>query len=90
MVTNLGTVTQGPNDNLDYSIGWSGVLSGDSIQSSEWTLPAGINKSNEVFSENMTSIFLRGGTSGQSYEILNKITTVMGRVAERVFTLSIT
>jgi hypothetical protein len=83
----LGSKTQDAQDVLDYTINWGTFLLGDTIVTSTWTVTSGITKSNESNTTTACTVFLQGGTSGQSYTITNTITTTLGRTAERSFTL---
>lgn len=65
-----------PNDIIDYLVDWSDWLSdGDTIASSTWIVPAGITKDSDTFTNTTTTIWLSGGTAGQSYSLTNRIVT---------------
>ncbi len=69
-----------PDDELDYAINWTaqlkegGVLV-DTIAVSDWTVPDGITKEDEAFTDTRSVIWLSGGTAGTSYRLTNQITT---------------
>lgn len=71
----------------DYTVVWDvisqkheGINDGaDAITSSSWTVPAGITKDSDSYSSTYTTIWLSGGTSGNSYEVTNTVTTQKGR-----------
>lgn len=67
----------------DYSIDWFEELGADTITSSTWTVPSGITQNSATATETVVTIWLSGGTAGQSYEIRNVIVTDDGRTYER-------
>jgi hypothetical protein len=74
--------TEDPGNVLDYSWDWSlWLASGDTIQTSTWTVPIGITQTtpNPSISGNVTTIWLTGGTVGQTYTVTNKVVTSQGR-----------
>jgi hypothetical protein len=78
-----------PDDILDYSIDWSNWLETDTILTSTWILPTGISKINDSHSSTITIIWLSGGTAGETYEILNRITTAGGRTKDKTIRLKV-
>lgn len=78
-----------PDEVLDYEIDWSTRLVGnttgsnDVIVTSTWTVPTGITMDDENFDDTSTVIWLSGGTEGQTYEFLNRITTRDGRTLDQ-------
>jgi len=87
MTANL--FTKGPNSKLDYKIDWSAWLGTDTISVSTWTNPTGITKDSDTKTATTTTIWLSGGTLDVEYLIINKITTVGGRIDERSFSVLI-
>ena len=86
-----------PDEVLDYRIDWLGTSSDpgplygltDAIANSLWVVPAGISSETETNDDGSTTIWLSGGTVGDTYEILNRITTDDGRVFDQTVKLSI-
>ncbi len=78
-----------PDAVLDYTIDWGQWLNSDAIATSEWTVPAGIIAGAESKTDTTTTIWLAGGTSGETYAIENRITTVAGRVQDQPFKITI-
>lgn len=77
--------TKDPDDTVDYSVDWSQWLESDTIQSSTWTLPAGITLG-PIGSSNTTTkatVWLTGGTADNDYVVTNRIVTVGGRTKDR-------
>ncbi len=72
-----------PNEVLDYALNWTGRLTGDTIATSVWTVPAGITSNSETVSDKQTVIWLSGGSNGTWYELLNRITTAGGRTMDQ-------
>jgi len=75
---------------LDYNIDWSARLNPpDVISASEWFVPDGLVADSELMSDNSTTIWLSSGTTGEAYEVLNRIDTVEGRIMDQTVTLKI-
>ncbi|MBI2818111.1 MAG: hypothetical protein HYX72_14345 [Acidobacteria bacterium] len=81
--------TKDPEATLDYAVDWTRWLSGDTIQTSEWTVPAGLTQVNASNTTTKATIWLSGGTAGQSYTVTNRITTAAGRTDERSITIRV-
>lgn len=74
--------SEDPGNVLDYSWDWSlWMASGDTISTSTWTVPVGITQTTPApsISGSVTTIWLTGGTAGQTYTVSNKIVTAQGR-----------
>jgi hypothetical protein len=79
-----------PDEVLDYNIDWSPRLtSPDVISASEWFVPDGLVADNEEMSDSSTTIWLSSGTTGEVYEVLNRVDTVEGRIMDQTVTLKI-
>lgn len=87
-----GTFIKDPNSVLDYTIRWGTLArvgdylfdqSTDSIATSTWTVPAGLTEDSSSNTSLTSTIWLSGGTSGNSYEVTNRITTTGGRTFDR-------
>jgi hypothetical protein len=74
---------------LDYAIDWSKWLVSDTISSSEWSVPTGLQSNNSSFTDLGTVVWLEGGTVGELYKVTNTIVTVDGRRDERTLTIRI-
>ncbi len=80
-----------PDEVLDYVLDWLGTSSqpgplygaDDTISNSLWVVPAGISKESDTFDDGTVTIWLSGGTVGETYEFLNRITTADGRVFDQ-------
>lgn len=78
-----------PASVLDYKVEWSTWLADDTIDTSSWTVPTGITKDSDTHTTTAATIWLSGGTVGETYKLTNRITTAGGRTDERSFTISI-
>jgi hypothetical protein len=77
-----------PDAVLDYSIDWGDWLGTDKIATSTWTVSPGINASGASKTDTTATIWLSGGTAGQTYTVHNRITTVGGRTNDQTFKIS--
>ena len=77
------------NEVLDYVVDWADLLAGDVIDTSTWTVPVGITKGAEYKTATTTTVWLSGGTDGQDYQLLNRITTLGGRTRDQTCTLRV-
>lgn len=94
----MTTYSHDPNAVLDYGVDWRALTNGtggtdwleegETITASTWTLPDGItvdpaNPALDDATESTTTIWLTGGTAGQTYRVTNHITTSAGREDDR-------
>ena len=65
----MKTFRKQPRDHLDYDIDLSDWLEpGDRIQQVDVVAPDGIELTNVGYSDTRVKLWIRGGTSGQSYK----------------------
>lgn len=76
-----------PDEVKDYRINWVDLLGTDTITTSTWFVPAGITKDSDSNTTTTTTIWLSAGTVGESYSLLNRITTASLRTHDRTVTL---
>jgi len=81
--------TKDPNAVLDYSIDWTRWLAGDQIATSEWIIPSGLTKMADSKTSTSATVWLSGGSVGQSYTVTNRITTAAGRTEDRSFIIRV-
>ena len=74
--------TKDPDSIRWYTLDWSRWLAGDQIQSSVWTIPAGLASVDQQQTPTSTRVKLSGGTLGEQYTITNTITTVQGETED--------
>ncbi len=80
----LASWDKDPAAELDYSIDWTAWLDGDTIATSEWTVPGGLAKESDQETTQVTTVWLSGGgPPGRHYLVKNRITTAAGRTDER-------
>jgi hypothetical protein len=83
------TFTKDPNAVLDYTVDWTRWLAGDQIATSQWLVPTGVTKMADSKTTSSATVWLSGGTAGQSYTVTNRITTTGGRTEDRSFTIRV-
>jgi hypothetical protein len=76
-----------PHAILDYQVDWSEWLGADTISTSTWTVPAGLTLEAETETGTTATVWLSGGTAGQSYTVTNRIVTDGGRTDDRSITI---
>ena len=82
----MTTFLKDPDAVLDYSVDWSKWLAGDQIGTSAWSVSdLALEATDESNTTTRTTVWLSGGTVGQSYTVTNCITTSGGRTDERSF-----
>ena len=70
------TFLKDPNAQLDYKFDWSNWLdTSETIQSYTLTVPSGLTKVDESNDDTTVTVWLSGGTAGQTYEVVCRITT---------------
>lgn len=86
----MTTFIKDPKAVLDYSVDWSKWLAGDQVATSDWSVsdPA-LEAAGDSNGPTRTTVWLSGGTAGQSYTVTNQITTSGGRTDERSFTIQV-
>lgn len=77
-------IVKDPAAVLDYQVSWASWVSEDEqITASSWTVQTGITKDSDTSTATTATIWLSGGTLGQSYVVTNRISTNQGRTDER-------
>ena len=78
-----------PQAQLDYTINWADWLGSDTISTSTWTVESGLTEGTNTSTSTTATIWLSGGTAGQTYSVTNRIVTAGGRTDERTITLKV-
>lgn len=80
-----------PNAVADYELNWALRLLDDTISVSTWTVKddANITIDHDEFSNTTTTVWLSGGTAGQTYTLTNHIVTAGGREWDYTVSLSV-
>jgi hypothetical protein len=71
---------------LDYAFDWGKrwLQAGESIDTYTLTIDAGITNEGDSENDGIVTVWLSGGTYGETYEISCVITTNLGRTEERL------
>lgn len=86
----MSSFVKDPDATLDYSIDWTNWLEGDQITDSQWTVPVGLTEPRSPVNDgSIVTVWLAGGTVGEVYSVLNRVTTVAGRIDDRTLTFTI-
>jgi len=85
----MKSFTKDPDSTLDYVINWSNWLDSDAISTSSWTVSSGITNESESNTSTTATIWLSGGTAGETYRVTNRIVTSGGRTVDRSNTITI-
>lgn len=84
----LARFTKDPDALLDYTMDWSPWLDiGDTITIALVTVPTGIVLETTVNDTTTVTAWVSGGTVGEEYDVVYRITTVDGRVDDRTIRL---
>lgn len=81
-----------PDEVLDYAIDWTELLEGDTIDTSDWIISVGsvvIDTSDVDTARAVATVWLSGGTLGETCEVLNRVVTLGGRTMDRTVRLRI-
>jgi hypothetical protein len=79
--------TKDPQAVLDYTNDFSAWLGVDTITASTWTPPSGITVTTSSNTTTTATVWLSGGTLGETYRIVNHITTSAGRQDDRTIVI---
>lgn len=78
---------------LDFAVDWSDWLGADTISTSTWDADDGITieaSPAPSVASGVATVWLSGGTVGQSYRVTNHIVTAAGREDDRSIRLRVT
>lgn len=83
-----------PDEVLPYAVDWSPWLTGeaDTASSATWIVPTGITREATpapTLSNGKATAWFSGGTHGQSYDVLCRLTTTGGRIKDQTFTIMV-
>ena len=80
----MALYTKDPDARLDYRVDWTLWLEdAETISTSEWIVPAGLTKVDESNATKTATVWLTGGTVGQTYRVTNRVTTNQNRIDDR-------
>ena len=83
------TFEKDPDAVLDYVVNWEMWLAGDTIATSTWTAETGITVVSDTETATTTTVWLSGGTAGSDYNVVNRVTTTMGRTDDRTLRIRV-
>jgi hypothetical protein len=74
-----------PDAVVDYEATWTPWLAEDSdtIVTATWIVPTGLTVTDESHTDTTATVWLSGGTVGQSYVVTSRVTTAQGRTDDR-------
>jgi hypothetical protein len=80
--------TKDADEVLDFLLDWSKrLVGGDVIATSEWIMPTpvvgDIEKDSDSMTDTTTTIWVSGGTTGKSYQVVNRVETSGGRIMDQ-------
>lgn len=80
-----------PDAKKDYGINWQPWLTneGDTIATVSWNVPAGLTVTAMSPAQSTPTVWLAGGTSGETYTVTCHIVTAAGRIDDKSFTVRI-
>lgn len=85
----LKTFIKDPDAVLDYAFDWTDWLQEtETISAHTITVTAGITKDSDSESGGIVTVWLSGGTEGETYPVACQITTSMSRTDERTVEIS--
>ena len=86
----LASFVKDPNAVLDYAVDWSGWLaSGETISTSDWTVETGLEEDSSSNTTTVATVWLSGGTAGEIYRVVNRITTNQTRTDDRTLLIKV-
>lgn len=97
----MSAFAKDPDAVLDYPVDWANgpdgspgwLEDGDTIAESEWFVPDGLTVGTGAqapsHTDTTTTVWLSGGTLGENYKIVNRVTTTAGRTDDRTITIAI-
>lgn len=88
-ITPAATFVKDPSAILDYAIDWSTWLGSDTIATSTWSASAGITINSNTNTTTRATVWLSGGTAGNTYQLTNTITTAGGRTDQRTIAVEV-
>lgn len=89
----MATFLKDPDARLDYRADWAAdgwLAEGEEITSSTWIVPDGIVMDDDDHDATTATVWLTGGTAGQTYQITNRIQTNQDRIDDRSLKIAVT
>lgn len=87
----MRTWEKDPSAVLDWKFNWTNWLSAaETISSATVTVESGLTKDSESNDTTTVTVWLSGGTLGETYEVTCRVTTNQGRTDERTIGIRVT
>ena len=78
-----------PSAVLDYQMNWEPYLDSDLIDSVLWIVPDGLASEAETHDNTTATIWLSGGITGMTYDVVCRVTTIGGRIDDRTIAICV-
>ena len=72
-----------PDATVDFTVDWTDWLESDTLSTGTWVVPAGITNVSSQYTTVKDTVFLSGGTVNNTYAIINRISTVGGKINDQ-------
>lgn len=82
-------LTKDPNSNVRFYVNWKRWLGTEVISSSEWVTPDGLTASSPTHTDTVAYVLLSGGVIGNTYKVVNRITTDGGQSEDQTLEIYI-
>lgn len=80
-----------PNSVLDFLSDWTGWLAeGETIAALSVIVPTGITKDSDTHDDTSATVWLSGGSAGNTYAVTFRITTNQARTDDRTIKIYVT
>lgn len=76
-------IPKDPNSNVRFYVNWARWLGTEVISSSEWLTPDGLTATSPTHTDTVAYVFLSGGVIGNTYKVVNRITTDAGQIEDQ-------
>lgn len=87
----MRTWEKDPSAVLDWKFNWTNWLSAaETISSATVTVESGLTKDSQSNDTSTVTVWLSGGTLGETYEVTCRVTTNQGRTDERTIGIRMT
>lgn len=73
----------------DYTVDWTGWLAGNTLVTSVWIVPSGITTVSDSHTTTTATIWLMGGTVGEDYDLINRVTDSTARTLDETIRISV-
>lgn len=80
-----------PDEIKDYRLDWTDLLDGDTISQSVWSVASGTGLviDSQSTTATTTTLWMSAGALGETYDLLNRVTTAGGRTYDQTVKLKV-